>query len=98
MHKDHIYHYPSGVSALGSSHPCKVQGMFIPHRLVTVQGHPEFTAEIVAELLESRRAKGVFGVEIYKEAMGRVALPHDGVVVGRAFLRFLFGEGEGGGG
>ncbi|CAD6567474.1 MAG: hypothetical protein ASARMPRED_000858 [Alectoria sarmentosa] len=89
MHKDLVYHYPPGVEELGSSGPCKVQGMYIPKRAITVQGHPEFTEEIVAELLEKRREQKVFGDEIYGEAMARVGKPHDGVLVGQAFLKFL---------
>ena len=89
MHKDLVYYYPNGVEELGSSGACKVQGMYIPNRVITVQGHPEFTQEIVAELLENRHELGVFGDEIYKEAKSRLGIPHDGVLVAQAFLKFL---------
>lgn len=92
MHKDLVYHYPQGVEELGSSGPCKVQGMYIPKKVITVQGHPEFTEEIVAELLEKRREQKIFGDEIYREAMARVGKPHDGVLVAQTFLRFLIEE------
>ena len=92
MHKDLVYHYPQGVEELGSSGPCEVQGMYIPKRVMTVQGHPEFTEEIVAELLEKRREQGIFSEEIYAEAMARVGKPHDGVLIAQAFLRFLMEE------
>lgn len=92
MHKDLVYHYPQGVEHLGSSGPCKVQGMYIPKRVITVQGHPEFTEEIVAELLERRRKQGIFGDDIYEEAMTRVGKPHDGVLVAQGFLKFLMGD------
>ena len=92
MHKDLVYHYPQGVEHLGSSGPCKVQGMYIPKRVITVQGHPEFTEEIVAEVLEKRRKQGIFGDDIYKEAMARVGKPHDGVLVAQTFLKFLMGD------
>ncbi len=89
MHKDLLYQYPEGVEELGSSGPCKVQGMYIPKKVITVQGHPEFTEEIVAELLKYRRGLGIFSGEIYEEAMTRVGKPQDGVVVAQAFLKFL---------
>lgn len=92
MHKDLVYYYPQGVEELGSSGPCKVQGMYIPKKVITVQGHPEFTEEIVAELLEKRREQKIFGDEIYREAMARVGKPHDGVLVAQAFLKFLVEE------
>lgn len=92
MHKDLVYHYPTGVEELGSSGPCKVQGMYVPKKVITVQGHPEFTEEIVAELLEKRREQMIFSEEIYGEAMARVGKPHDGVMVAQAFLKFLMEE------
>ena len=92
MHKDLVYHYPQGVEHLGSSGPCEVQAMYIPKRVITVQGHPEFTEEIVAELLERRRKQGIFVDDIYEEAMARVGKPHDGVLVAQGFLKFLMGD------
>lgn len=92
MHKDLVYHYPTGVEELGSSDSCKVQGMYISGRVITVQGHPEFTEEIERELLENRHQLGIFGQDMYEEAMARVGKEQDGVVVGQAFLRFLGAE------
>lgn len=92
MHKDIVYEYPEGVEELGSSGPCKVQGMYVKDRMITVQGHPEFTEDIVAELLEKRHDQGIFGDEIYEEAKARVGKPHDGVLVAQAFLNFLMEE------
>ena len=89
MHKDLVYYCPEGVEELGSSGPCKVQGMYIPKKVITVQGHPEYTEEIVAELLEFRHKQKIFGDEIYEEAKARLSKPHDGVLVAQAFLRFL---------
>ena len=34
------------------------------------------------------------GEEMYEEAMARVGRPHDGVLVARAFLRFLLEDGS----
>lgn len=89
MHKDNVYHYPEGVQELGSSGPCKVQGMYIPGVLITVQGHPEFTEEIVTELLETRYEQGIFDEKMYKDGMARVGHSHDGVAVAQAFLKFV---------
>ncbi|KAK3174562.1 hypothetical protein OEA41_001808 [Lepraria neglecta] len=89
MHKDLVYYYPEGVEELGSSGPCKVQGMYVPKRLVTVQGHPEFTEEIVADLLENRHKLNIFPDGIYEDGMARVGNPQDGVLVAQAFLKFV---------
>ncbi|CAK3931291.1 related to anthranilate synthase component II [Lecanosticta acicola] len=89
MHRDIVCEYPPGVEALGSSDRCRVQGMYAPKRLITVQGHPEFNGDIVTELLENRHARGIFDDGMFEDGMSRVRKHHDGVAVSVAFLRFL---------
>lgn len=92
MHRDIVCDYPSGVEELGSSPKCRVQGMYIEGRVITVQGHPEFNQGIVTELLESRHQMGIFDDATYEDGMARVDKAQDGVVVAKAFLRFLLEE------
>jgi len=89
MHRDCVFEYPEGVDELGSSPVCKVQGMYSPNRLMTVQGHPEFNQEIMTEIINTRHATGVFDDKAYKTHAGKAGLPHDGLVVSQAFLKFL---------
>ena len=89
MHRDIVFYYPPGVEDLGSNAVCQVQGMYVPKRMMTVQGHPEFTEEIMIEILETRHQMGIFDDETFAGAMKRVVKPHDGLVVSKAFLRFL---------
>lgn len=105
MHRDVVYEYPTSsgdadegvadlgqVEALASSDRCVVQGMYVKDRLITVQGHPEFSEEILADLLEKRHHDGIFDDEMFEEGMERVGKRHDGLVVSKAFLRFLLEE------
>lgn len=92
MHKDIVYEYPEGVEQLAYTEKCAVQGMYAKDKLITVQGHPEFTEEIVRELLIARHGSGVFDDATFEDAMGRVDKYQDGVVVAQAFLRFLMDE------
>lgn len=89
MHRDVVFSYPPGVENLAYTSKCTVQAMYIPKRLITVQGHPEFTGKIVREILVARHGAGVFDDEMLGEAVGRVDSSHDGVVIAGAFLRFL---------
>lgn len=105
MHKDVIHSVPSlsllhqrqaqippespPLFLLGSSPKCAIQGLYTPGKFITIQAHPEFTEPIVQELLETRHTQGVFGDDIFKEAMGRVGKRHDGFLVGGVFVRFL---------
>ncbi|KAH8809106.1 class I glutamine amidotransferase-like protein [Xylogone sp. PMI_703] len=89
MHRDAVYSYPEGVEALAYTEKCPVQGMYLAKKLITVQGHPEFTEQIVREILTARHESGIFDKPAFEEAISRVENPHDGVVVAKAFLKFL---------
>jgi hypothetical protein len=92
MHRDIVFYYPPDVEQLGSSPVCSVQGMYAKKRLLTVQGHPEFNSTIMTEILNKRHEIGIFDDMMFQSAMDRVTLRHDGVVVAKAFLRFLLDE------
>lgn len=92
MHRDIVFDYPPNTIPLGSSPNCSVQGMYSPRRFICVQGHPEFTAEIVYELLQTRKYMGVFPEPVYDGGIQTYANEHDGLVVGRTFLEFVAEE------
>lgn len=89
MHKDVVFEYPADVEKLGGSPRCLVQGMYKKGKLISVQGHPEFTEPIVSYLVKMRAEQGIFNEQQAKDALERVGKPHDGVVIAKAFLRFL---------
>jgi GMP synthase-like glutamine amidotransferase len=89
MHRDVVYDMPEGVEHLAYTAKCSNQSMYVPKRLITVQGHPEFNEEIVREVLIARHKMGIFDDEMFKDAMDRVDKYQDGVVVAKAFLKFL---------
>ncbi|KAL2837635.1 class I glutamine amidotransferase-like protein [Aspergillus pseudoustus] len=74
---------------LGHSAICSVQGLYAPGRFLTVQGHPEFTADIIEEIIAVRAAQDVFDAEQAADALGRAGMKHDGVLVGVAFLKMV---------
>ncbi|KFA64877.1 hypothetical protein S40285_02863 [Stachybotrys chlorohalonatus IBT 40285] len=90
MHADIVQSVPSGAALLGSNAACEVQGFYAPGRYLTVQGHPEFNEEIITEILRNRHAAGIFPDDVFADAITRAPVRHDGVAVGRAFLRFFF--------
>jgi len=60
-----------------------------PNGVITVQGHPEFTPDIMREILETRHATGLFTPDVFEDGMARREEAHDGVLMARAFLDFL---------
>lgn len=88
MHRDSVYDIPPEVEQLAYSSLCNNQAMYAKGRLITFQGHPEFNEEIVREVIEGRYASGVFDRTMYNDGMERVGNRHDGVAVGKAFVKF----------
>lgn len=89
MHQDIVEEFPAGAIPLAGNEKCAVQAMYSPGKYITVQGHPEFTGEIVTEVVTNRRVAGVFNDEMADDALKRAVIPHDGVAIARAFLKFL---------
>lgn len=89
MHKDIVHEFPADSIPLGSNEICQVQGFYSPGRYITVQGHPEFTEEIISEVLFNRHTVGIFTDEVYEDGMKRAPTPHDGVAIAKAFLNFM---------
>lgn len=92
IHGDVVYDYPPDVEELAYTDKCPIQSMYIPKRVMTVQGHPEFTEEIMTELLHRAYAASFFDKELFEDSMQKVDKYQDGVVVAQAFLRFLLEE------
>lgn len=93
MHRDIVKvgaaELPDGIENLGTSNVCELQGMYKKGRFISVQGHPEYTPDIVKEMIIVRREGGIFTDEMAEDAMSRLQDGHDGIAVGCAFLRFL---------
>lgn len=89
MHQDIVSECPPGVTLLGSSPCCAVQGMYSPRRFITTQGHPEFNEEIEDEIIKYLNKEGAFSELQAQEALSRVGNEHDGVLIGATFLKFL---------
>eukprot|EP01111_Echinosteliopsis_oligospora_P017401 TRINITY_DN7515_c0_g1_i1.p1 TRINITY_DN7515_c0_g1~~TRINITY_DN7515_c0_g1_i1.p1 ORF type:complete len:258 (-),score=31.53 TRINITY_DN7515_c0_g1_i1:18-770(-) len=91
-HHDMVSSLPSGTLPIAETNACSVQGMLIPGKIFTLQGHPEFTGQIVSEILKKIREGGGIDEGEYKSGMARVLEEHDGVIVGQALLRFMRGQ------
>lgn len=91
MHRDFVPTCPPGVESLGRSSRCEVQGLYAKGRLISLQGHPEFTGKLVDELLELRRGT-VLSEYIYQDGKQRAFDHHDGTPIAATFLRFLLDD------
>lgn len=92
MHRDIVFSNPEGAQNLGGNNVCTTQGFILPGKAITVQGHPEFTDDIISEILELRHDTKVFTDEVYNSGVQRAKNDHDGVKIAQAFLRFIQGQ------
>ncbi|KZV76895.1 class I glutamine amidotransferase-like protein [Peniophora sp. CONT] len=104
MHRDHVPSLPPAFHLLGSTDVSKNQGMvrfaykapepgpteaLPPIHIFTVQGHPEFTKEIVHELVEARSKSGILDTKTADQARKRAEWRNDGVHIGRVIWAIL---------
>lgn len=89
MHRDQVFGLPAGAKLLASTDKCANHGFLIPGRALTIQGHPEFTEDIMREILELRRETGLFSADLFQSGLERNGDHHDGVYIAQVFLRFL---------
>ena len=94
MHRDHVPNLPPNFTLLGSSTICPVQGMVQVYgtnqgapsekidlsniHVLTLQGHPEFTASIVEKVVDVRAERGVFDQAVAEKARLDAVKTHDG--------------------
>ena len=88
MHHDIVPTCPPQVERLVQSQHCGIPAMYIEHRLISVQGHPEFNGKILHELLDLRHGKALDDKTYYDRKL-RADLPHDGLAVAAGFIKFL---------
>lgn len=84
-----VIEYPPAIIPLAHTQYCPTQAMYIPRRLITVQGHPEFSQFMMTEMLRARHQAGIIPDGPFEDAMKRATGQHDGISIAQAFLRFL---------
>lgn len=103
MHQDHVPCVPGDLKLLGSTSVSMNQGMvrFKPGhsgklesltdiQIITVQGHPEFTKDIVRKVIDVRADSGIITRELADDAKRRNVWRNDGVhVIADVFWKIL---------
>jgi len=57
LNKEMVTELPAGFTVFGSNALCPIQGLVKNNTIFTIQGHPEFTPDLIQALLLSRRGK-----------------------------------------
>lgn len=90
-HRDQVLELPAGAEVWSTADYCPIAGMRVGGRAWTVQGHPEFTADVGAVLYEGRRAAlGDAEVDEAKRSLATTPLSNDAVAT--TIVRFVTGS------
>lgn len=87
VHQDQVMELPDGARLLASSPTCPVAAFALGDSVLSMQQHPEFDGEVVANLLELLRP--AIGEGAYATGRASLAPGHDGARIGGAIAAFV---------
>ena len=85
-HQDQVTRVPSGARVFATSEFCPTAGMTLGEHFLSIQGHPEFTADYALELMHIR---GESLGAAYQHGMETVHDPTDSKLFAHWMVRFL---------
>ncbi|KAG0235240.1 class I glutamine amidotransferase-like protein [Mortierella sp. GBAus27b] len=89
LHQDIVHDVPEGFTLLATTAHTTNQSMISnDNKVVSVQGHPEFTGEIMKKYIEFRTANGTFSKELSEASSKVVDEPLDRAKVAARILQF----------
>lgn len=88
-HKDQVIELPDGAQIYLRNDFCPIAGFTIKDQVLTVQGHPEFSKDFAAELMNFRRT--MLGEDIYQRGMASLGDPTREYVMADWILQFAAG-------
>jgi GMP synthase (glutamine-hydrolysing) len=75
-HQDQVTKLPPGAQVIGRNAFCANAALLIGDNILTIQPHPEFSAEFIARLIEAR-GRGIVPDALLDAAEARLAQPND---------------------
>ena len=86
-HRDQVVRLPDGAELFAASARCPHAGFVIDNRVLTFQGHPEFTKPYAADLMRLREA--VLGPAVFGAGMASLEDATDAGLVARWILNWV---------
>ena len=93
-HQDQVHALPDGATLVASSDFCPVAAFTVDDRVFCIQPHPEFEADISADLINKRR--DLLGEAKHRASLDSLAHGHEGEHIARLLVAFVQGEGQAG--
>ncbi|WP_319411345.1 gamma-glutamyl-gamma-aminobutyrate hydrolase family protein [uncultured Cohaesibacter sp.] len=88
FHQDQVVEVPPEAAVIASSDFCNVAALAYGDQVLSFQGHPEFNAAFVGELIENRREASL-GDALADRAASSLELPIDKNAIGAGIVQFL---------
>jgi GMP synthase-like glutamine amidotransferase len=88
-HQDQVVEPPPGAETIASSPFCAHAALVYGDRALTVQAHPEFPNEVVADLVRLRRGTGTYPDDLMEAAEGHLSSLPDSPELGRRIAGFF---------
>jgi GMP synthase (glutamine-hydrolysing) len=95
FHQDIVYNVPENVSLIGSSQVCSIQGLLSMSdlKLLTFQGHPEFSSPFSLELLLGMLEDGKITEAEYEKATSSIkSNQNNGNEIAKVVCNFIRGQ------
>lgn len=93
VHRDVVYEVPENFINLGSTGKCPVEGLYKKNRVLTLQGHPEFSTEVDLMILSHMQKNGLLSSEEYDELEKRSwQSKNQGLLVANYLWKLFNGE------
>ncbi|GGD43816.1 type 1 glutamine amidotransferase [Sinisalibacter lacisalsi] len=86
-HQDQVVELPPGAQVIASNDFCRYAALVIGENVLTIQPHPEFTAEMIAGLIDHRAAK--VPEALVAKARADLGSKTDNAELGRRMADFL---------
>ena len=87
MHQDQVIKLPDSAEVLSGDEFCPFSAFSIGDHILSMQGHPEFSAEFTQDLIALRSRN--IGQEKATIALESLSKPHDGPIVGQWIVNFF---------
>jgi GMP synthase (glutamine-hydrolysing) len=87
-HQDQVIEPPEGAEVIGSSDFCANAALLYDNRIYTIQPHPEFTAPMLKQLLDSR-GPGTVPDPLLTEAKAKLDAPVDNADIAARMAAFF---------
>ncbi|KAH3663493.1 hypothetical protein WICMUC_005932 [Wickerhamomyces mucosus] len=90
IHSDIVIEVPSDYKIIGSTKKTNIQGIYKKNKVLTLQGHPEFTTKFIEALIKHLYAQKIFGFDEYEAAISSIEnLQPNGIELGKLIVNFF---------